>query len=238
MTPPRPYRDHDLRTLQSRLSGLLEAPVSLTLTDNSRSMISVKQKNREYRIRLHHMFLAAGESTLQALARYALRGSASLRKRLQAFIQRHAHKVKTSSPPPRPRRTRIKHRGKVFDLLEAYRRINTDYFQGEIDCAITWGNRRAPGTRSLRLGSYASRSGIIRINPLLDDPSVPIYVLDSVIHHEMLHHYLGARKRGGRTLYHHEDFRSMERTFSDRERAKAWIREDLPRLIRRKQPSS
>ena len=82
-----------------------------------------------------------------------------------------------------------------------------------------------------RLGSYSSQSGIIRINPVLDDASVPAYVLEDVIYHEMLHHVLGPRRSGGRTLYHHEDFRTMECAFAHRERAKKWIRKNLPRLL-------
>jgi hypothetical protein len=42
--------------------------------------------------------------------------------------------------------------------------------------------------------------GLIRIHPVLDRREVPLYFLESVLHHEMLHHHLGGvPDRSGRT---------------------------------------
>jgi predicted SprT family Zn-dependent metalloprotease len=125
-----------------------------------------------------------------------------------------------------------------WENLEAcYRRVNDKYFAGRLDCPICWSRHRTHrGQKSVRLGSYSPRTGIIRINPVLVNPMVPLYVVEEVIYHEMLHHHLGVKTCNGKRLCHHGTFKEMERQFSQREKARLWIKKNLARLLRSRRP--
>jgi hypothetical protein len=74
---------------------------------------------------------------------------------------------------------------------------------------------------------------LIRIHPVLDRPGVPRYFLESVVHHEMLHHKMGGvPDRAGRTVYHTRAFREAEARFPRHREALAWEKENLPELLR------
>src|SRR4051812_25586587 len=53
-----------VRKLELRLSELLGAVVDLTLTDNSRTMVSARERQGITHVRLHNMFVGADETTL------------------------------------------------------------------------------------------------------------------------------------------------------------------------------
>ena len=124
------------------------------------------------------------------------------------------------------------HQGKVFNLLDSFERLNSTYFNGNVECHITWGYRRKKKKqKSIRLGSYSSKTSIIRINPALDRDWVPQYVHDSIIYHEILHHILGNKRNNGRNHYHFKAFKIKEQEFLYYEKAKIWIKNNLPRLL-------
>ena len=75
--------------------------------------------------------------------------------------------------------------------------------------------------------------GLVRIHPVLDRPEVPLFFLESVVYHEMLHHHLGGvPDRGGRTVYHTRAFRQAEARYPLLREALAWEKENLPLLLR------
>lgn len=120
--------------------------------------------------------------------------------------------------------------GRHYDLAELKNRVIGRYFP-KIDSKILsvfWSNR--VGTR--RLGSYEKRSMTIRISPVLDDPNVPQYVLEHVIHHEILHHILPVRRVLGRNRIHSREFKEREREFSEYRAAISWLRRDYPNFLR------
>lgn len=125
------------------------------------------------------------------------------------------------------------HQGRFFNLLELYQRINIIYFEDKVNCLITWGTSRKRGhQKSVGLGSYSPHTRVIRINPILDRHFVPQYVIDNIIHHEMLHHILGGKKTRGRTCYHHDLFKRLEDAFTHKNQAARWVEANLSRLVR------
>jgi hypothetical protein len=77
---------------------------------------------------------------------------------------------------------------------------------------------------------------LIRIHPVLDRREVPVYFLESVVHHEMLHHHLGGvSDRAGRTVYHSRAFRQAEVLYPWHREALHWEKENLPQLLRASQ---
>lgn len=220
-------------TLEERLEHLLKRPLSLTLTDNSRSMISVRRSLPGYVVRLHHMFLEADESVLRSLAQYISgRNPNHVTRALRAFIKVNHAKIKRPSRPAALRQPNIMPKGRHYHLQEAFERLNREYFQDRVACRITWGYRRKrPGRQTIRLGSYCRKRKVIRINPILDNAFVPAYVIDHIVHHEMLHHCLGVRKKNGRRIFHDRIFKEREQDFAYRSKARVWLKKHLPTLM-------
>ena len=237
------YQHSTITRLEMRLRYYLKGNVSLIITDNSRSIIYAKQLDHAYTIRLHHMFLEANEDVIRALAHYLSGKHRQNNKSLNQFIKANEWKIIKPLKYAKTRKVKIRVQGDYFNLLNSFRALNHKYFNNCIDCSISWGPVRKTPIRkgpfqkktkqkSVRLGSYSFRTLTIRINPLLDKPFVPQYVIDSIIYHEMLHHYLGGQEKNGRRLSHHPSFKAAEKRFSHHIQAKLWIEKNLLKLLR------
>jgi hypothetical protein len=145
--------------------------------------------------------------------------------------------------PRRPRRLSLSPVGTVLDLREIAADLNERYFEGRLKVRITWGkaagenahpasNCRRTRSASLQLGCYSYEDRLIRIHRVLDRPGVPRYVVESVVHHELLHADLPPVTRNGRRYFHTPEFRRRERHFRHFERADCWVRENLQLLLR------
>jgi hypothetical protein len=156
-----------------------------------------------------------------------------MRAALEGLLKRCLGGGTAAGKPVHRHRPKIAPAGKHFDLREIFERVNRDCFAGKVTAAITWGRRAAGGNRrSIRLGSYRREQNLIRIHPALDAPFVPAYVVEAVVHHEMLHAVIPVRVgRNGRRIVHGGDFRAGELGFSSYRRAKMWRREHIARLL-------
>jgi hypothetical protein len=223
---------HTNPLIESKLRKLSDIPLSLTITDNTRSMITVRWRNGACIVRLHQMFLHAAEDVLRALAAFIRRPSVRHKSLLRAFIKTHKTKIRPAETPVKPRSHRLHPEGRHVDLRGYFERLNEIYFGGRLGCAITWGTRkRGRRPRTIRLGSFCPDKRIIRIHPVLDSPEVPAYVIEDVIYHEMLHHELGMVRTNGRVLSHHRAFKVMEKAFPHSARARDWIQKNISWLL-------
>jgi predicted SprT family Zn-dependent metalloprotease len=228
------YRFHDpeITRLETRLQSHLKTPLSLIITDNSRSIIYAKRQNHQYTVRLHHMFLGVDKTIIKALAQYISGKHKNSNRYLNEFIKANDWKIKKPEQS-KPRNVIIRVQGEHFNLQSSFQDLNKKYFNNQIDCLILWGPpRKKAKKKSIRLGSYSFKTSIIRINPALDKPFVPQYVLDSIVYHEMLHHHLGEQERNGRHLSHHHFFKMAEQKFVYYKEAKLWIKMNLIKLLR------
>jgi len=225
--------------LQERLRGLLACPLgSLTLTNNRARIFSARPvpSGPAIDLRIHHSFVAAPESVLRAVADYLESGQGSaLRRGALATIRQYFDGQSPSTPPLVSTRT-LRPIGRTWDLRLLRDGLNRGYFDGVIDVDITWG-RAAPRRRrrsrsgfSIRLGSYNAGDNLVRIHPHLDRPEVPEYVVESVVHHEMLHAALPPVMKNGRRCLHTPEFRRRECLYQRHEDAETWLAEHLPRL--------
>jgi len=215
----------DEYSLRSSLKKMLGKDIGLTLTENRTCMLSIRRGAEKPSLRIHRIFLEADESVIQAVADF-IRNRRSARPVIQAFIRQHSSSLKSRAVRKTPLRTE----GVCHCLATLYDKVNTEYFQGEISAAITWG-RRLAGRRARRvtLGSYCRDSRTIRINPLLDRKGVPRFFLEFIIYHEMLHAALGTVVANGRRRVHTSEFRRREKQFSAYGQAVTWEREHLGR---------
>ena len=102
--------------------------------------------------------------------------------------------------------------------------IHRTYFFKYPPLRVRWGHNIArKRRRSIRLGSYNHITLEIRIHPTLNSPRIPAFFIQSVIHHEYLHHVLGAN--------HNRRFHAHERQFRYHRESKEWLRRNLFGLL-------
>jgi hypothetical protein len=218
--------------LERKLRELLGREVSLALTDNGRSMLSLRHRHDEAHVRLHHMFLHADEVTLRAVAGYLQGRPGAAVAHLRAFVDDHRSLIKR--PPPRQRKLRPI--GHHHDLRAIFDVLNASYFDGAIEARVSWGkNGRPIGRRRrrscIKLGSYRHRDALIHVHPVLDAAWVPAFFVEYIVYHEMVHHVVEAPSRGGRRALHGPEFRARERQFARYDEALGWERDNLDRLL-------
>jgi hypothetical protein len=218
--------------LQQILARLVAKPVAVIITDNSHAMITVRWSSPGYTVRIHHMFLEAGAPVLKALAGFIGKRSGRPSAILRDFVAARTDQIRKA--PGRMRRIAVRTVGRYFDLEDIFGRVNREYFNGQVDCRITWGTRtRARPRHSIRLGTYSEQTKTIRVHPHLDQGFVPPYVVEGIVYHEMLHHLLGTTPVKGRKVAHSPVFRRLECRYPYHGQVQAWIKAHRDRLLRR-----
>jgi hypothetical protein len=206
--------------------------LELRLTNNHYSMISVRRKPDGYRLRLHRMFVSAEPRTVRALARYVVHNDRRASTLLGDYIEQHQHIIRQQKR--RPRQMHLRTDGRYHDLQAIFDRLNVAHFAGGLEARITWGpvTSRGRRRRSIKMGSFAVEDRIIRIHPALDQDCVPDYFVAWIVFHEMLHGKHEVKRENGRRRFHSAAFLAEERTFPEYERACAWEKANLDRLLR------
>ncbi len=111
--------------------------------------------------------------------------------------------------------------GISHDLAASFERMNRRYFDNALARPrLTW-SRMFTGRK---FGHYDRVRGVVMISSTLDRPEVPDYVVDSVMHHELLHQQLGVGWSNGRMLAHTAAFRKAERQFERYAEAEAFLK--------------
>jgi hypothetical protein len=220
----------DSGSLQAALRREADREVELTLTENRSVLLSFRRRGGTVLLRLHRMFLHAPLAVVRAVARGVRRTSHSADGEVRRFINENLHRVRRMprSLPP------LLTAGNVYDLRQVFERLNARFFAGGLYVPLTWGRGGGRARRGgLTFGSYDPVLALIRIHPVLDRREVPLYFLESVVYHEMLHHHLGGVPDGaGRTVYHSRTFREAEARYPWHRHALEWEKQNLPHLLR------
>jgi hypothetical protein len=136
---------------------------------------------------------------------------------------------------PMQRQLNLQHEGKYFDLRAIFDQVNRRYFRSRVrNYKVVWGRRRKHRPRDhFIFGTIQEEDRVIRINPRLDQPFVPLWFLKYVIYHEMLHSVVPDEPLpGGRRRVHTEEFDRRERRYHGYGRARRWEEENLARFLR------
>ncbi|HEY6843341.1 MAG TPA: hypothetical protein VI391_04180 [Thermoanaerobaculia bacterium] len=105
--------------------------------------------------------------------------------------------------------------------------VHRTYFFKYPQLRVRWGQQiQRKSRRSIRLGSYNHVTTEIRIHPSLNAANIPAFFIQSIIHHEYLHHVLGPN--------HNRRFHSQEQKFHYYRESKEWIRRNLFLLLGRR----
>jgi hypothetical protein len=116
----------------------------------------------------------------------------------------------------------------VHDLSALAEEVRREYFPDVPTLPIRWGQQiTRKKRRSIRLGSYDHRTTEVRIHPSLSPRSVPRYFVQSVIHHEYLHHILGRS--------HDRRFKAFERRYRFHRASQLWLQRNLVMLLGRRE---
>lgn len=113
-------------------------------------------------------------------------------------------------------------RGKVYDLEQVFESCNRRCFGGKMPrpAGIYWSKQPNKAT----MGKYDLNEDSVMINCALDSRSVPAYVLDFIMYHELLHKALGVETKGGRRRAHTPKFRALEKAHPDYARAQEFLK--------------
>lgn len=204
--------------LKNYFQNKFKKPIILTLTDNSTSMISFREKQDTISVRLHHIFLNANDEVLEEIVRFIL-GKGGKTPAIKLFIRKNRNFLKASPP----RTITINPKGKIYNLRDILNSLNREYFADSVSSVITWG-KKSPryAVRKRTLGSYQKKTNIIRINPILDRKKVPRYVIEFIVYHEMLHVVIDPVVKNGRRVIHSKDFKKREREYKHYHKAMEW----------------
>jgi predicted metal-dependent hydrolase len=209
---------HSEESLRNYFENATGSTISLAITDNSTSMLSLKTKGGIVYVRLHRMFLDSGNDVIFEIAEF-IKNRKARTPLIRNFIKQNRNYLKKKPP----KKLFINTQGKYYDLCEIYAKINKEYFNGRVTACITWGLKSPKyAVRKRTLGSYSSHTNTIRINPILDKKSIPRYFIEFIVYHEMLHADMDIETKNGRRSVHSREFKRREKLFGDYEKAIAW----------------
>lgn len=141
----------------------------------------------------------------------------------------------SSFSQPLQRQFTLAHEGRFFDLRAIFEKINALHFRRRLgQFQIVWGRRRKQRPKTYFVfGTIQEEDKIIRIHPLLDAAFVPVWFIEYVIYHEMLHAMVPDEiLPSGRRKVHTEEFLRREKMFPHYRRARKWEAENLGRFLR------
>lgn len=119
--------------------------------------------------------------------------------------------------------------GRVYDLQSLFDRLNRLYFDNQLCLQIQWSKRKvSKASRRVILGSYCDRKKTITLSRRLDRPDVPLFYVEHILFHEMLHAVFPREKH----LMHTDKFKRYERMHPDYARALAWEKNSKGLLFR------
>jgi hypothetical protein len=221
------------QALERRLMAALPGPVNLSITDNSHAIITHRSERGVVKARVHHMFLDAPRPIIKALVRYVQSGDPKSSALIGDYIEENHARLARRSPAE----IRLATKGKHHDLLAIFQRLNDTYFDGSVHALVSWGRhttkpRKRKKRQTIKLGSYSAQDRLIRLHPALDRRWVPRYFVEFVMFHEMLHHVMPHTRRPGRRSLHPPEFCEREKELRQYERAVAWEKAHLARLLR------
>src|SRR5512139_2389976 len=127
---------HDRESLEQVLREMTGTSVSLTVTDNSTSMLSVRGGSGGLRVRLHRIFLEAEPMVIREIG-----GFITGRIRKTPLIREYVRSRSQTLSHGRPRSLKLGAAGRWYDLRDIFSGLNAEYFGGRVEALIGWGQR-------------------------------------------------------------------------------------------------
>lgn len=129
----------------------------------------------------------------------------------------------------------IRTKGRVHDLHPHFEIVNQRYFEGKLECRITWSGR--VGGLSYHSQRKDRETGntihLVSISRGYDFENCPDWALQGIIYHECLHIAVPPEQQGSRRVVHGRAFRLREKQFHAFAAWKEWHAKVLPGNVRR-----
>jgi hypothetical protein len=190
---------------------------------------TIRRKGSRWVVRISDHCMGAPDSVLESIVK--ILGCKVLRRRLPekalAIYERFRKSPRVEESVRRRRRAKgRKHiageMGKHHSLRGLFRELNRRYFNDQIEVRlIGWGCRKSWS----RLGHYDPVHHTITISPALDSPVVPVYVMQYLVYHEMLHAAFQDASPCSLHRHHPPEFRHAERAYPDFGRAQKFLKD-------------
>jgi len=205
--------------VESYLQAICPLPLDFIWHENMSVYLSMKKEKGRLKLRLHRLFQEAPTPVLEALIRMALNKDKTSRVVVRKMA--HLYFLQNRGEPKI-----LSAQGQYFDLQAIYERLKAQYFSQNYQASIGWSERSQSGKfRFITFGTFDRHRSQIRINPLLDDPEVPLHFVEFIVYHEMLHGTCASKfDAAGRCRVHTAEFRRKEREFPLYKEAKEWER--------------
>ncbi len=177
---------------------------------NSSFVFQCKPGRNHFTITIGEGFLTADAQAMHTLVDCCLqsnrKGLTELRKLSRSSTYKHVMEDIWQHTAQSNRSTN----GDFYDLQQLFKKINAEYFQNGLgQPRLCWSSRRA--TR--RLGYYHPDTDTITLSCFLDQKTMPVYVVEYVLYHEMLHKKLGLKEVNSYRLAHTTQFKQQEKKF-------------------------
>lgn len=211
-------------SLQKRLEKGSQNPIQLKINDNRSTMLSVKWEPDCTKVSLHRMFLEAPQNIMQDLACYVRQEQENISSFVKEFIET---KLKLLDYSHELDLGKLYSKGHVYDLQKILNLLNQEYFNSSLNLHITWfGKSFSKNKIRLTFGLYHDPLKLIKINRILDSPSIPSYLIEYVIYHEMIHHVCPSYYENGLHKVHTREFKERELKFKYYQLAQKWLEEN------------
>jgi predicted metal-dependent hydrolase len=189
---------------------------------------TIRLREGKLRVRLSDLLEGAPEPVLRALAHILLAKMYRfpIERARAARYRRYVHSTEIRNKAHLVRQVRGRKkigaaRGRYFDLDAIFEDLNRRFFGGmQARPRMSWSQRRA---RNL-LGHYDPAHNAIVVSRIFDHPAVPLYAVEYIVYHEMLHLRHPVKLNGSRRCVHSAAFREEERLFPQLQAAQRFIR--------------
>ncbi|GAB1544083.1 hypothetical protein NUACC21_67590 [Scytonema sp. NUACC21] len=112
-------------------------------------------------------------------------------------------------------------RGKFYNLDKLFDKVNSQYFAANlVKPRLTWSKVHT----YRKFAHYEPARDRVVMSLSLDDASIPEFVVEFVLYHELLHKYHGTKLVNGRRMAHTAEFRASERQFKLHREAEEWLK--------------
>lgn len=199
---------------------------------NTSTMASLSRRGRSLTLRLHDLFTKAPFPVLDAVVRvFFTRRNRDSRREFHARILDFVEKNRDLTLSSALAQCLSSPRGRVYDLKHVRDAIRAEFLPRCPRVRIGWSQRITPSLMGKWIAMPNGLPNAVMINRLLDSFEVPLFYLQYIVFHELLHEVIPIRREHGRWVHHPLEFRRRERQFPNFERALRWERENIARLF-------
>lgn len=119
------------------------------------------------------------------------------------------------------------------NLLKRFDRVNRDFFGGHVCGGIGWRQFPLGRGESITQAQCIFDERLIKVNSVMDDARIPLWYLDFVVYHEMLHLQHGPQQYSadGYGYPHDLRFQCLEVRHPDFDRASKFEAKSLDRIV-------